>query len=40
MTGQKFHDVDLSDDWVEYDEKLGESLGVYELEWKFEVHRG
>jgi hypothetical protein len=38
-TGTRFDDVDLSEgEWVEYDEKLGDSVGIYELEHKFEVH--
>ena len=38
-TGTKFDDVDLSEgEWVEYDEKLGDSVGIYELEHKLEVH--
>ena len=32
-SGQVFTDVDLSDgEWVDYDEKLGESVGIMELE--------
>ncbi|KAK3925803.1 UPF0587 protein GA18326 [Frankliniella fusca] len=35
-SGQKFEDVDLSDgEWIEYDEKLKESVRVFELEFKF-----
>lgn len=35
-SGQVFADVDLSDgEWVEYDEKLGESVGIMELEHRF-----
>ena len=34
-----YEDVDLSDDWVEYDEEGGQSVGVYSIEYKFEVHR-
>ena len=37
--GTKYADVDLSEgEWVEYDEKLGDSVGIYELEHKIEVH--
>lgn len=37
--GTKYPDVDLSEgEWVEYDEKVGDSIGVYELEHKFETH--
>ena len=38
-SGTKFNDVDLSEgEWVEYDEKLGDSVGIYELEHKFQPH--
>lgn len=34
--GQKFEDVDLSDDdWVEYDTKNNVSVGIYEFESNF-----
>ncbi|XP_068144899.1 UPF0587 protein CG4646 [Drosophila tropicalis] len=34
--GQKFEDVDLSeDDWVEYDQKNNNSIGIYEFASKF-----
>lgn len=34
--GQKFEDVDLSDgEWIDYDDRLKESVRVYELEFKF-----
>lgn len=34
--GQKFEDVDLSeDDWVEYDQKNAVSVGIYEFESNF-----
>ncbi|KAK9842024.1 hypothetical protein WJX81_004623 [Elliptochloris bilobata] len=36
-SGTVFEDVDLSEDWAEYDEKAGTSVGVYELESKFEA---
>ena len=40
-SGTVFDDVDLSSgEWVEYDEKLGESVGVYGLESEFKVHKG
>ena len=40
-TGKKFGDVDLSEgEWVEYDEKLGESVGIYELQHKLEPYHG
>ena len=32
-----FEDVDLSEDWSEYDEKAAASVGIYELEGKFEA---
>ena len=39
-SGAKFDDVDLSErEWVEFDEKLGESVGIYELEWRFEARK-
>ena len=39
-SGQRFENVDLSDgEWVEYDEKLGESVGIMELEHKLVVHK-
>ncbi|KAK9812865.1 hypothetical protein WJX72_004876 [[Myrmecia] bisecta] len=39
-SGQVFEDVDLSEkEWCDFDEKLGESVGVYELEHKIEVHK-
>ena len=34
-SGTVFEDVDLSEDWAEYDEKAGVSVGIYELESKF-----
>jgi hypothetical protein len=38
-SGTEWHDVDLSDDWAEYDEKGGCSVGVYTpIEAKFERH--
>ncbi|CAK0784172.1 hypothetical protein CVIRNUC_007375 [Coccomyxa viridis] len=34
-SGAVFEDVDLSEkEWMDYDEKLGESIGIYDLEWK------
>ena len=39
-SGQIYSDVDLSDgEWVEYDEKLGESVGIMDLEHKFVTHK-
>ncbi len=39
-SGQVFDNVDLSDaEWVDYDEKLGESVGIMELEHKFVKHK-
>ncbi|KAL3147984.1 hypothetical protein ABBQ38_014279 [Trebouxia sp. C0009 RCD-2024] len=39
-SGQIFRDVDLSDgEWVDYDEKLGESVGIMELEHRFITHK-
>jgi hypothetical protein len=34
-----FDDVDLSDDWADYDEEGAQSVGVYQLEYKFKVHK-
>lgn len=34
-SGTVFNDIDLSEDWVDYDEKLSESVGIYEFESKF-----
>lgn len=35
-SGQVFADVDLSErEWMDFDDKLGESIGIYELEWEF-----
>ena len=34
-SGAVFEDVDLSEDWAEYDEKAAVSVGIYELESKF-----
>jgi Eukaryotic protein of unknown function (DUF866) len=39
-SGKVFSDVDLSDDWVEFDDKLGESVGVYGIEACFQLHKG
>jgi Eukaryotic protein of unknown function (DUF866) len=40
-SGQIFTNVDLSEkEWVDFDEKLGESIGIYELEWQFAVEKG
>lgn len=36
-SGTKFEDgVDLADDWADYDDKAGNSVGVYAVEGKFE----
>ena len=37
--GALFEDVDLSDEWTEYDEKAGCGCSVMGLESRFEVHR-
>ncbi|KAF4706631.1 hypothetical protein FOZ62_019865 [Perkinsus olseni] len=34
--GTVFDDVDLSDDWCEYDADNDAAVGVYDLEWKLE----
>lgn len=37
----KFSEVDLSEgEWTEYDEKINESVGIYSLESKWELHKG
>lgn len=39
-SGTVFEDVDLSEkEWVDYDEKSGESVGIMNLEWEFRAHR-
>ena len=38
-SGQRWEDVDLSEDWAEYDEKLGDSVSIMELEYRFIPHR-
>jgi hypothetical protein len=38
--GKVFDDVDLSEDWSEWDEKINESIGIYSVEAKFELHKG
>ena len=39
-SGQKFENVVLSEgEWVEYDEKLGQSVGIMDLEHKLIVHK-
>jgi hypothetical protein len=39
--GKKFEDVDLSEkEWCDFDDKGNQSVGIYEFESKFEVHRG
>lgn len=36
-SGARFEDVDLSEkEWMDYDEKLGESIGIYDLEYKLQ----
>lgn len=36
-----FTDVDLSEgEWVEFDDKVNESVGIYGLESKWELHKG
>ncbi|OQR90802.1 hypothetical protein ACHHYP_05237 [Achlya hypogyna] len=34
-----FEDVNLSEDWADYDEEGDQSVGIYSLEHKFEVRR-
>ena len=39
-SGSRFEDVDLSEgEWAEYDEKLGDSVSIMDLQWQFEVKR-
>ncbi len=38
-SGTRFDDVDLSDDWADFDEKAGDSVSVMNLEWRFKVRR-
>jgi len=36
-----FTDVDLSEgEWVEFDDKLNDSVGIYGVESKWELHKG
>ena len=35
--GATFEDVDLSEEWADYDENAGESVSIMELETKIEV---
>lgn len=36
-----FTDVDLSEgEWVEFDDKINESVGIYSVESKWELHKG
>eukprot|EP00879_Flechtneria_rotunda_P010158 GHRR01010619.1.p1 GENE.GHRR01010619.1~~GHRR01010619.1.p1 ORF type:complete len:164 (+),score=32.79 GHRR01010619.1:95-586(+) len=38
--GKLFDDVDLTElEWVEFDEKLSDSVGIYNIESKFELHK-
>lgn len=35
-TGTPFNEINLEErEWVDYDEKAGESVGIYEMEHKF-----
>ncbi|CAH0476931.1 unnamed protein product [Peronospora belbahrii] len=34
-----FDEVDLSEDWAEYDEEGEQSVGIYGIEYKFLVHK-
>mmetsp|Transcript_5211 Transcript_5211/g.14939 ORF Transcript_5211/g.14939 Transcript_5211/m.14939 type:complete len:162 (+) Transcript_5211:306-791(+) len=38
-SGTVFEDVDLSDDWSEYDEKASELVSVSDLQWRFIVRK-
>jgi hypothetical protein len=38
---KKFEEADLSEgEWNEYDDKINESVGIYSLESKWELHKG
>lgn len=39
VSGHRFEDVDLSDDWADFDEKAGDSVSIMNLEWRFTVRR-
>lgn len=37
-SGARFEDVDLSEkEWMDDDEKLGDSVGIYDLEYKLQA---
>ena len=37
-SGARFEEVDISErEWMDYDEKLGEPVGIYDLEWKLQA---
>lgn len=38
-SGTVFEDVDLSDDWSEYDEKAKELVSISDLKWRFTVRK-
>jgi len=38
--GQKFEDVDLREEWADYDEKAAESVSIMSVESKFELYKG
>jgi hypothetical protein len=37
--GTVFEDVDLSDDWSEYEEKAKEVISISDLKWRFSVRK-
>lgn len=37
LTGTKFVDIDLSEEWSEYDEKAAESVGILNMQHRFVV---
>ena len=40
-SGQTYDDVDLSsNEWCDYDEKAGVSVGLYKFESRFVLHKG
>jgi hypothetical protein len=34
-----FENVNLSEDWVDFDEEGEQSIGIYDIEYKFQVHK-
>ncbi|KAF8819464.1 DUF866 domain-containing protein [Cardiosporidium cionae] len=40
QSGQSFHNVDLSEDWCDYDMKKNIPIGVYKVEYDFQCLKG